>query len=201
MQSERNKMTRSQLSVKKTGSAKNLDKVDQLSGMRTALGIGKSIKSKASKEKTMAANNIQIVSTSTKAQNLKEQKEQQLKCKMIAKQLKQDIFIMNLKSTSVSNKAAKNARQSQQKDTRKKIINTLIDVTPRSPLAHSADRPSLHGSASESENISFSEASPQLVYRHMQRLTKAADEPVGMLPRDEFDSVRASEACGRTAAE
>jgi hypothetical protein len=73
----------------------------------------KSFKSKPSREKPATVNNIQIVQNLTKLQNLKDSKEQQLKRKMIAKQLKNEFFLMKLKATSLSSKhtfSSKNAR-------------------------------------------------------------------------------------------
>ena len=138
----------------------------------------KSFKSKASREKPATANNIQIVQNLTKLHNLKDSKEQQLKRKMIAKQLKNEFFLMKLKATSVSSKHnydSKNAHKLAKEADFKASLNTLLEIhaKTRSPRAKSQDRchrePS-HPERGESENISFSEASPQLVYTNTRKL-------------------------------
>lgn len=113
-------------------------------------------------------NNIQIVQNITKLQNLKDSKEQQLKRKMIAKQLKNEFFLMKLKATSVSSKHnydSKNARKLSKETDFKTSINAFLDIhaMTRSPRAKSQDRGQREQSQPEqieSENISFSEASP-----------------------------------------
>ena len=123
-------------------------------------------------------NNIQIVQNLTKLQNLKDSKEQQLNRKMIAKQLKNEFFLMKLKATSLSSKhtfSSKNARELSKEIDFKTSINTLLDIhaKPRSPRAKSQDRCQRELSRPEqdqSENISFSEASPQLVYPNTRKV-------------------------------
>lgn len=91
---------------------------------------------------------------------------------MIAKQLKNEFFMMKLKATSVSSKHnydSKNARKLSKETDFKTSINELIDIHAmiRSPRAKSQGRGYQEPSKPEqmeSENISFSEASPQLVY-------------------------------------